>query len=61
MGAYIGYNRYMLFDRNPWDPIGLSPFERYNNYVSQGQVSQEQRWGKRAFQGGIVELLGLPG
>jgi len=60
MGAYIGYNRYMLFDRNPWDPIGLSPFERYNNYVSSGQVSQEQRWGKRAFQGGILEMLGLP-
>ena len=60
MGAYTGYNRYMLFDRNPWDPIGTTPFARYKRYIEAGSVNQEMRWGKRAFVGGVVDWTGLP-
>ena len=60
MGAYTGYNRYMLFDRNPWDPIGTTPFARYKRYIEAGSVNQEMRWGKRAFAGGVVDWTGLP-
>ena len=60
MGAYTGYNRYMLFDRNPWDPIGTTPFARYQRYIEAGSVNQEMRWGKRAFAGGVVDWVGLP-
>lgn len=60
MGAYTGYNRYMLFDRNPWDPIGSTPFARYQRYIEAGSVNQEMRWGKRAFVGGVVDWTGLP-
>jgi hypothetical protein len=60
MGAYTGYNRYMLFDRNPWDPIGTTPFARYQRYIEAGSVNQEMRWGKRAFVGGVVDWVGLP-
>lgn len=61
MGAYTLYERYMLFDRNPWDPIGNSVFERYNRYVNEGQVDQEERWGMRAFTGAVVDLSQMPG
>lgn len=60
MGAYTAYERYMLFDRNPWDPIGANVFERYNRYVDQGQVDQEERWGQRAFAGLVVDMAQLP-
>ena len=60
LGAYTGYNRYMLFDRNPWDPIGTTPFARYKRYIEAGSVNQEMRWGKRAFAGGVVDWTGLP-
>jgi hypothetical protein len=60
LGAYTGYNRYMLFDRNPWDPIGTTPFARYQRYIEAGSVNQEMRWGKRAFVGGVVDWVGLP-
>lgn len=60
MGGYTAYERYMLFDRNPWDPIGNDVFDRYNRYVDQGQVDQEQRWGKRAFAGAVIDMAQLP-
>lgn len=60
MGAYTAYERYMLFDRNPWDPIGSSVHERYNRYVDAGRVDQEERWGKRAFAGAILSMSQLP-
>jgi len=60
MGAYTAYERYMLFDRNPWDPIGSNVFERYNRYVDAGRVDQEERWGKRAFAGAVVSMTQLP-
>lgn len=60
MGAYTAYERYMLFDRNPWDPIGSNIFQRYNRYVDAGRVDQEERWGKRAFAGAVVSMTQLP-
>lgn len=60
MGAYTAYERYMLFDRNPWDPIGSNVYERYNRYVDAGRVDQEERWGKRAFAGAILSMSQLP-
>ncbi len=60
MGGYTAYERYMLFDRNPWDPIGQNVHERYNRYVDAGRVDQEERWGKRAFAGAVVSMTQLP-
>jgi hypothetical protein len=60
MGAYTAYERYMLFDRNPWDPIGSSVHQRYNRYVDAGRVDQEERWGKRAFTGAVLSMSQLP-
>lgn len=55
MAAWRGYNRFMLFDRNPWDPMGRGISQRYDQYFEQGSISQDMRWGNRAFQGAIIE------
>ena len=58
--SFRGYNRNTLFERNPWDPIGNSIGERYEQLYATGEVSQDERWGERAFQGLIFEGMALP-
>jgi len=58
--SFRGYNRFTLFERNPWDPIGNSIGERYEQMYATGEVSQDERWGERAFQGMIFEGMALP-
>lgn len=59
--AFTGYNRFMLFERNPWDPVGGSVTDRYSDFYSQGNINQDTRFGERAFTGTIVEATQLPG
>lgn len=55
-----GYNRYSLFERNPWDPNTAAVDVRYSNFYSSGAINQDQRWGNQAFHGLIVEGAQLP-
>jgi hypothetical protein len=55
MSSFKGYNRFMLFERNPWDPLGRNIMGRYQQYFQQGSIDQDNRWGNRAFQGAVVE------
>lgn len=55
-----GYNRYSLFERNPWDPNTPSMDARYSDFFNSGAINQDQRWGNQAFQGLIVDGAQLP-
>ena len=59
--SWKGYNRFMLFERNPWDPMGSNVANRYKQYYDQGSIDQDARWGNRAFQGVVVNGSELPG
>lgn len=59
--SWKGYNRFMLFERNPWDPMGKAVKDRYKQYYEQGSIDQDARWGNRAFQGVVVNGSQLPG
>ena len=54
MSSFKGYNRFMLFERNPWDPMGRNITGRYQQYFEQGSIDQDNRWGNRAFQGAVL-------
>ncbi len=56
-----GYNRYSLFERNPWDPNTATMTGRYETFYSSGAMNQDQRWGQQAFQGLIVTGTDMPG
>ncbi len=55
-----GYNRFSLFERNPWDPNTKDVFARYSKFYSEGALSQDERWGQQAFQGFIFDGVKLP-
>jgi hypothetical protein len=56
----VGYNRYSVFERNPWDPGSKNPIDRYKSFYDYGGIVQDSRWGKQAFQGLILEANDLP-
>jgi hypothetical protein len=60
LGGFRGYNRFLLFERNPWDPIGKNISVRYAALYGSGGIYQDLRWGERAVQGTILEGLNLP-
>lgn len=60
-GTNVVYNRFTVFERNPWDPPVKSVDTRYEQFYSSGALDQDARWGKQAFQGLILEGVGLPG
>ena len=55
-----GYNRYSLFERNPWDPNTKNIFERYDTFYNNGALTQDVRWGQQAFHGFIFDGQSLP-
>ncbi len=55
-----GYNRYSLFERNPWDPNTATMTSRYESFYSSGAMNQDQRWGQQAFQGLILTGADMP-
>lgn len=61
LASFRGYNRFTLFERNPWDPTGNAVNDRYSSYYEQGNINQDTRWGERAFQGFNFAATGLPG
>lgn len=61
MASFRGYNRFMLFERNPWDPTGNEIASRYKQYFDQGSIDQDTRWGNRAFVGAVIEGTDFPG
>jgi hypothetical protein len=48
-----------LFDRYPWEPEGHD-FARYNSAYASGDIPRDQRFGKQATQGFILEGTNLP-
>ena len=61
MASFRGYNRFMLYERNPWDPTGLDLVSRYDQYFKQGSIDQDTRWGNRAFFGLVLQGDDMPG
>ena len=59
MASFRGYNRFTLFERNPWDPAGALP-ARYETYFNEGGINQDTRWGNRAFKGLILMETAFP-
>jgi len=58
--ANKGYNRYSIFERNPWDPNTKNIEDRYTTFYNSGAINQDERWGQQAFQGLIVEGARMP-
>ncbi|MFN3939267.1 MAG: hypothetical protein ACK4IY_01690 [Chitinophagales bacterium] len=61
MGSFKGYNRFTLFEQNPWDPVSNNVTGRYEKYFNEGAIDQDARWGNRAFKGFVLEAAQLPG
>lgn len=61
MASFRGYNRFILFEDNPWDPVGNNITARYDTYYNTGAINQDMRWGNRAFTGLILDGTALPG
>ena len=57
---FEGYNRYSLFERNPWDPQAKQLTKRYADYYQRGSVQQDERWGNQAFHGFAIDGAELP-
>jgi hypothetical protein len=58
--SFRGYNRFTLFERNPWDPVQRSVTDRYDKFYKEGSTQQDLRWGNKAFHGLILEGASLP-
>ena len=58
--ANTGYNRFSLFERNPWDPMSSTPIDRYSKFYTEGALTQDVRWGQQAFHGFIMDGMRLP-
>lgn len=61
LASFRGYNRFMLFERNPWDPVTNRIEDRYETFYSMGNINQDSRWGERAFHGFTLRANNLPG
>ncbi|MFM7024322.1 MAG: hypothetical protein ACKOXB_15225 [Flavobacteriales bacterium] len=49
-GSNVGYNRYSIYERRPWDPSGNIK-SRYASYYYKGSINQDARFGSQAFKG----------
>lgn len=58
--SVTGYNRYSVFERNPWDPNTRTMEDRYSTFYENGALTQDERWGQQAFHGLIIDGVGLP-
>ena len=55
-GSFFGYNRYSIFERNPWDPQMRNTEDRYKNYLMDGSINQDSRWANQAIQGMLLDI-----
>ena len=58
-GTNIGFQRYSIWERRPWDPVG-NVTTRYAAYYYNGTINQDQRFGTRAFKGFIINGYDMP-
>jgi hypothetical protein len=54
--SFAGFNRYSIWDRNPWDPQFKEITKRYQDYYINGSITQDARWAKQAVQGVILDF-----
>ncbi|HSZ72224.1 MAG TPA: hypothetical protein VK750_06070 [Cytophagaceae bacterium] len=52
-GANVNFNRYSIFERRPWDPVGNIK-NRYASYYYSGTINQDARFGTQAFKGYVL-------
>ena len=60
MRSFFGYNRFSLFERNPWDPQFKELSRRYSEYLERGEITQDSRWANQAVQGFLMDIGQLP-
>ena len=60
MRSFFGFNRFSLFERNPWDPQFKEMGMRYSEYYEKGEITQDARWANQAVQGFIMDVTELP-
>ncbi len=58
--SFIGYQRYSIFERYPWENNSVS-FDRASNYFEYGNISRDMRFGMQAFKGMMIDGNELPG
>jgi hypothetical protein len=58
-GTNVGYNRYSIFERRPWDPVGNIK-TRYASYYYSGTLNQDVRFGTNPFKGFMVSGFNMP-
>ncbi len=59
LGSNIAYNRFSVFNRQPWDGVGNLK-DRYAGYYYTGTYNIDQRWGTQGFKGFMLNGWGLP-
>ena len=55
-GTNTAFNRYSVFERRPWDPVGNIK-NRYASYYYSGTINQDARFGTRGFKGFIINTF----
>lgn len=60
MRSFYGFNRFSLFERNPWDPQFKDIDRRYSEYYEKGEITQDARWANQAVQGFILDIAEMP-
>ncbi len=58
-GSNVGYQRYSIWERRPWDPVG-NVNTRYASYYYNGTINQDTRFGTRAFKGFMLSGYDMP-
>ena len=58
-GTNVGYQRYSIWERRPWDPVG-NVNTRYSAYYYNGTINQDARFGTRAFKGFVINGYDMP-
>jgi hypothetical protein len=58
-GTNVGYNRYSVFERRPWDPVGNIK-TRYASYYYSGTINQDVRFGANPFKGFMISGFNMP-
>ncbi|OYU97508.1 MAG: hypothetical protein CFE21_04230 [Bacteroidetes bacterium B1(2017)] len=58
--SFIGYQRYSIYERWPWEGNAVS-FDRAANYYEYGNISRDMRFGMQPFKGILLDGDELPG
>lgn len=58
--SFIGYQRYSIYERWPWEGNAVS-FDRASNYYTYGNISRDMRFGMQPFKGLLIDGAELPG